>query len=119
MSGLVTGAIIGGLAADAIGVTMFGSTLLGGIVTGAGIGSTLMGGMSKMGGGSATLQQPTAPPASQAAQMPQAQNIRNTMMGAGQGGGSAGAAQTLLTGAGGVDPSQLAGLLGKNTLLGA
>jgi hypothetical protein len=39
------------------------------------------------------------------------------MAGAGQAGGSPGVGQTMLTGAGGVDPNTLA--LGKNTLLGS
>jgi hypothetical protein len=42
--------------------------------------------------------------------------VRNALIGAGQAGGSPGAAQTMLTGPEGVDPGTLK--LGKNTLLG-
>jgi hypothetical protein len=62
--------------------------------------------------------QMAAPPAMpQASQAPNAQGIARGMAGAGQAGGSPGVGQTMLTGAGGVDPNTLA--LGKNTLLGS
>lgn len=48
--------------------------------------------------------------------MPTAIDFRTGVRGAGNSGGSPGAAQTLLTGPGGVDPAELK--LGKSTLLG-
>lgn len=57
---------------------------------------------------------PTPPP--QESKSPTAVDFRTGVMGAGNSGGSPGAAQTLLTGAGGVDPAELK--LGKSTLLG-
>lgn len=61
-------------------------------------------------------QAPSAPPTPQAAQTPQAGDALKQVQGQGQAGGSPGVASTFLTGAGGVDPSQLN--LGKTTLLG-
>lgn len=58
----------------------------------------------------------SAPATPQASKAPNAQQVSGTMAGTGQGGGSPGAAQTLLTGAGGIDPNDLK--LGKTTLLG-
>jgi hypothetical protein len=57
------------------------------------------------------------PPMPQSSQAPNAQGIARGMAGSGQAGGSPGVGQTMLTGAGGVDPNTLA--LGKNTLLGS
>jgi len=66
----------------------------------------------------ASLTAPSAPGAlPQAAQSPNASAISAGLAGAGQAGGSPGVAQTLLTGANGVDPNSLN--LGKNTLLGS
>lgn len=67
------------------------------------------------------LNQPSAPKVQdptkfQAAQVPNAQTVRGSMAGTGQGGGSPGIAQTFLSGTGGVSPSLLQ--LGGNTLLG-
>lgn len=56
------------------------------------------------------------PPPPQASKMPDMGVIQKQMAGAGQGGGAPGIGQTMLTGAGGVNPNQLT--LGKNTLLG-
>lgn len=61
---------------------------------------------------------PPDPP--QPARSPEVQAVASETKGMGQAGGSGGtpgAAQTMLTGPGGVDPKTL--LLGKNTLLGA
>ena len=58
---------------------------------------------------------PPAPPP-QAAKSPTVADTRTGLVGAGQSGGSPGTAQTLLSGIGGVDSSQLK--LGRNTLLG-
>lgn len=57
---------------------------------------------------------PEAPP--QASASPDVQGVRAGQAGQGQAGGAPGVAQTFLTGAGGVDPSQLK--LDKTTLLG-
>jgi hypothetical protein len=62
-------------------------------------------------GSVAATQMPNGPE-SQGASATQA-----LMAGAGQAGGAPGVAQTLLTGAGGIDPSTIG--LGKNTLLGS
>ena len=59
---------------------------------------------------------PIAPPQSQAAQIPDAQNTVKALGGTGQAGGAPGVAQTFLTGPGGVDQGSL--LLGKTSLLG-
>jgi len=73
--------------------------------------------------GSQMMQQPNIPApaapaaAPQASQSPDAQTVRASNSGTGQGGGAPGVAQTFLTGAGGVDPNDLK--LGKTTLLGA
>lgn len=58
----------------------------------------------------------TAAPVTQLPQGPESQGA-NPMTGTGQAGGAPGVAQTLLTGAGGIDPSTIG--LGKNTLLGS
>ncbi len=60
---------------------------------------------------------PVAPPTPQTASLASGSSVQNSLVGTGQAGGSIGVAQTLLTGAGGVDPSTLN--LGKNTLLGS
>jgi len=61
---------------------------------------------------------PQAPtPAPQAAQMPDASSVRQDMQGTGQAGGSPGVAETLLTGPGGIDPSQLKTQRPSQTLL--
>lgn len=57
---------------------------------------------------------PDKPP--QASQAPDVQGVRQNTQGMGQSGGAPGAAQTFLTGAGGIDPNSLQ--LGKTTLLG-
>ena len=57
----------------------------------------------------------TPPPAMQSASTPT--SLLSQLNGVGQGGGQLGVAQTLLSGANGVDPNSLK--LGKNTLLGA
>jgi len=79
--------------------------------------SSLIGSMQKP--ASPTTPTPVTPPPSltqsQAAVDPTA--ILNSLTGVGQGGGQKGVAQTLLSGAGGVDPSTLT--LNKKTLLGA
>lgn len=67
-------------------------------------------------GGSSIPKPSTPPPAPQASQAPDAQGVRSSVGGSGQAGGAPGAANTLLTGGGGVDPTKL--LMGKNTLLG-
>ena len=59
---------------------------------------------------------PIAPPQSQAAQLPDANNNVKALGGTGQAGGAPGVAQTFLTGSGGVDPNTLS--LGKTSLLG-
>lgn len=59
-------------------------------------------------------QAPITPP--QASSAPQVQGVQAAMGGTGQAGGAPGAASTMLTGAGGVDPNSLS--LGKKTLLG-
>lgn len=59
---------------------------------------------------------PKVAPPKQGATAPDASNIRNSLAGSGQGGGSPGIAQTFLTGAGGVNPALLQ--LGSNSLLG-
>jgi len=59
-------------------------------------------------------------PATQVPNGPESQGAsaaQAMMGGAGQAGGAPGVAQTLLTGAGGIDPSTIG--LGKNTLLGS
>lgn len=61
------------------------------------------------------LQDPTPPP--QASQGPDANGVLQNMRGTGQAGGAPGAAQTMLTGPGGVNPDALT--LGKSTLLGS
>lgn len=72
---------------------------------------------------SATTPSPSLGTAATPTQMPngpesQGANAAQAMMaGTGQAGGAPGVAQTLLTGAGGVDPSTIG--LGKNTLLGS
>lgn len=58
---------------------------------------------------------PTPPP--QASSAPDANVVRQNQAGTGQAGGAPGVAQTMLTGAGGVDPNALN--LGKKTLLGS
>ena len=68
----------------------------------------------------ATLPQPTgvtAPPSLQTQAGVDPNTILSSLTGVGQGGGQKGVAQTLLTGAGGVDPSTLT--LNKKTLLGS
>lgn len=60
--------------------------------------------------------EPLAPPQSQAAQMPDANNTTKSLTGMGQSGGAPGVAQTFLTGAGGVNQDSL--MLGKTSLLG-
>ena len=60
--------------------------------------------------------EPIAPPESQAAKLPDAQNTVKALGGSGQAGGAPGVAQTFLTGPGGIDQGSL--LLGKTTLLG-
>ena len=68
----------------------------------------------------ATLPQPTgvtAPPSLQTQAGVDPNTILSSLTGVGQGGGQKGIAQTLLTGAGGVDPSTLT--LNKKTLLGS
>lgn len=62
----------------------------------------------------------TAAPVAQLPQAPESQGgsaAQAMMSGTGQAGGAPGVAQTLLTGAGGIDPSTIG--LGKNTLLGS
>ena len=63
-----------------------------------------------------TANVPKATPAPQASQAPSVQGVRQSVGGNGQGGGAPGAAGTLLTGAGGIDPKLLQ--LGKSSLLG-
>lgn len=58
---------------------------------------------------------PIAPP--QAAAAPNLQAIQSGVQGVGQAGGSAGIMQTMLTGAGGVNPNRLD--LNRTTLLGS
>lgn len=66
---------------------------------------------------SANPGEPAKPiPPPQAAKSPNAVDTRTGLLGAGQSGGSPGAAQTMLTGPGGVDSAELK--LGKSTLLG-
>jgi hypothetical protein len=60
-------------------------------------------------------QKAIAPP--QAATTPNLQAIQQGVQGRGQAGGAAGIAQTMLTGAGGVNPNKLD--LNRTTLLGA
>lgn len=59
---------------------------------------------------------PEKPPEPAVAKAPSAADARTGVAGAGQSGGAPGIAQTMLTGAGGVDPNKLT--LGKSTLLG-
>ena len=118
--GGLLGAVLGGVAGYFLGpMAALGTTTAAGTaMMGASLGSTLAGGMVKQPAQQADLptpQAPTAPPASQAAQQPDSQVVRQNVAGTGQGGGSPGIASTLLT-KGGVDPSMLT--LGKNTLLG-
>lgn len=81
---------------------------VGGLVAGA-----LLGGQQKQ----PDIPAPPAPtPAPQSSQAPDVQGVRAGQAGQGQAGGAPGVAQTFLTGAGGVDPSQLK--LDKTTLLG-
>ena len=61
--------------------------------------------------------QPAAPPDPQAPKAPSATDTRTGITGVGQSAGAPGIAQTMLTGAGGVDPGQLK--LGRSTLLGS
>ena len=65
------------------------------------------------------IKMPDAPavaPDLQAAKTPDTDTVRKQQMGAGQGGGAPGIAQTFLSGVQGVDPSTLQ--LGKTALLG-
>lgn len=78
-----------------------------------GLGGLLLGAMNK----APDIPAPAKPePAPQASQTPDANVVRQNAGGTGQAGGSPGIAQTLLTGAGGVEQSSLQ--LGKKTLLG-
>lgn len=83
---------------------------------GATIGSSLLGGQEQQQQPQQQLQQAPALPDQQAAKTPTSTSIQSGMIGTGQAGGAPGAASTLLTGPGGIDPKTLT--LGKNTLLG-
>jgi len=130
-AGALTAATAGASAADVAamqGLGATGSELLGSIggsgLTGA---QMLTGAQTGLAGANLvstllkpmpSLTPPSAPGAlPQSAHSPNAATISAGLAGAGQAGGSPGAAQTLLTGANGVDPNSLK--LGKNTLLGA
>lgn len=114
------GAPAGGGGVGAVLSTLLGSSGLGdafkSVATGVLI-STLLGSKQPGTPATPTPTAPTAPPAPQVAQAPTAADTVNAMKGTGQSGGSPGAAQTMLTGSGGVNPTTL--LLGKKTLLGA
>jgi hypothetical protein len=88
-----------------MGVEIIGAALAGMI------GGRLLGGQQQ----APQIQAPTAPP-TQEAKTPDAGAVRANNAGTMQAGGSPGVAQTMLTGASGVDPKALK--LGKNTLLG-
>ena len=104
MSGVISGAIAGyALGGGALAIA--GGALAGGM---------LMGGLG--GQKQPNINIGSAGPAPQASKSPSASSVAAGMMGTGQGGGAPGVAQTMLTGAGGIDPTKLA--LGKNTLLG-
>lgn len=60
---------------------------------------------------------PTPAPPPQTSQAPSVQGVQGAMAGTGQAGGAPGVAETMLTGAGGIDPNLLK--LGKSTLLGS
>jgi hypothetical protein len=110
MSGAIVGAVVGGLSASALGISV-GAAILGG----ASLGASLLGGQSAKQPSINIAQAPSAP-ASQASKAPSASTVQAGMMGTGQAGGAPGVAQTMLTGAGGIDPTKLN--LGRNTLLG-
>ena len=90
MSGAIATAVIGGVATAAAGALLSPDTEI------------------------PAPKDPT--PAPQASQAPDANVVRQSQSGSGQGGGSPNVASTMLTGSGGVDNSLLK--LGKNTLLG-
>ena len=111
----------GGITASEAAGTAAGGGLLSGItgsqalVAGL-LASSLLGKAQQL----ATLPQPTgvtAPPSLQTQAGVDPNTILSSLTGVGQGGGQKGVAQTLLTGAGGVDPSTLT--LNKKTLLGS
>lgn len=122
------GSLLGTLAGAALGFMTGGATFgltgalgggLGGALAGGGLGGTLGGlldGQQKPKDPTINIQQAPAAPESQAAKAPSASAVQGGMMGTGQAGGAPGVAQTMLTGAGGIDPKSL--LLGKNSLLG-
>lgn len=116
--------LVGALIGAAAGFATGGFSLMGTAVSavqaaglGATLGSTLLGGQGeeKQPAQQAVQQTPTVPE-SQAAKAPTSTSIQQGVLGIGQAGGAPGAASTLLTGPGGIDPSKLN--LGKNTLLG-
>lgn len=117
------GGMMGGLLGAALGYATGGFSLMGtalsagqAAMAGFSLGSTLLGGEQEAKTPTVNIQQPEAAPVSQAAKAPTAGTARDGMTGTGQAGGAPGIAQTMLTGAGGVDPATLG--LGKNTLLG-
>lgn len=85
------------------------SNLMGFLLPGTDLISGLLGGKKK------APQAPTITPP-QMAKTPDASKALSDAMGVGQAGGAPGIAQTMLTGAGGIDPNLLK--LGKSTLLG-
>ena len=95
-----------------------GGGILGGIGSFFGPVGMLVGGLvgSMLGGQQQQPQMAQAPAAPQSSKSPTAASIQGTLLGTGQAGGAPGAAQTLLTGPGGIDPKTLN--LGKSTLLG-